>query len=282
MASLADINRAARTRDELLRSLLEDHQKRLRESITALERQVLRLAAKLKVDGSGGLLSDRVNAQVASQARSDLVRIFELEYNQAFVSTVVADFDKVAVGLKSYYTAANIPVTFLQADLAVIAALKQGAFQQLSVLGEEFQGVLADEIYRATTIGRPFDELVRSLQNSLRGITDMAGRPMSTRASTLAHDALVEFDATLNKKKADDAGVDTFLYFGSTVEDTREFCRRHVGEVHTEEEWEAIAARETPWQGQKSGDFFVVRGGWNCGHQLVAVLEEEEEDETEA
>jgi len=75
---------------------------------------------------------------------------------------------------------------------------------------------------------------------------------------------------TLHTKKANDAGIDKFLYFGSLVKDSRDFCIARAGKIFTRTEIESW--NNLRWTGKIEGsNVFVTLGGFRCRHHLVAV-----------
>ena len=70
--------------------------------------------------------------------------------------------------------------------------------------------------------------------------------------------------------KAEDAGMDSFLYIGDIIATTRDFCRRRVGRVYTKAQ---IESWNFPWAG-KSGPALTHRGGYNCRHHWQPVRKE--------
>jgi hypothetical protein len=263
-----DIINAATTKDAVLQGLISTHQSRSIRAIRNIERDVMDLLSDAKTKG-GLLLSEQVNAQFAVRTQTALTEIFAREYRDGFIRPSLTGYNEAAQGISAYYKTLDLPIVFTDVDIEVIRALKAGSFTQYEVLAARFQQELADQIYKTTLAGGRFADLVDGVRNSLVGIEDMRGVPMAVHSGQLVHDSLMSFDATLNQKKADDLEIENFLYFGSTVKGTRDFCRAYAGETRTREEWNNIGSGD--WQGKREGDFFINRGGYQCGHQLVAV-----------
>lgn len=259
---------AGRTKEQVYEDLRDEHEARLLKAMNALEIEVIGLASQLKTKG-GLLLTDTQNLQDAFNMRTELVGLFEREYGLPFVTPTVNDFDEMAIGVKDYFDSVGIKAAFTEADLAIITALKEGSFVRLDVLGATFQSALADSIYTATISGLPFTDLVKNIKGSLTGLEDVAGRPMTQHARTIAHDSLIGMDRSVSAKKAEDAGITDYVYFGSTVKDSRSFCVDHAGETRPLEEWEDLAQGD--WSGKASSDILNDAGGYNCGHTLLPV-----------
>jgi hypothetical protein len=57
------------------------------------------------------------------------------------------------------------------------------------------------------------------------------------------------------------------------IRDSREFCRNNVGKTFTEEE--INSKWQGSWAGKAPGDPFIVRGGYNCRHHWLPIVEDE-------
>jgi hypothetical protein len=72
------------------------------------------------------------------------------------------------------------------------------------------------------------------------------------------------FDGQFAKYRADELGLTSFVYYGSIIRDSRDFCVEHADQVFTEEEARALWQQD--WQGKSGSDPFLDRGGYNCRH----------------
>ena len=97
---------------------------------------------------------------------------------------------------------------------------------------------------------------------------DRIGRNLRRYAHQQVHDGLMQFNASFTAKKAQDADLDHFKYYGSLIRDSRPWCVQHAGTVMSietiREKW---ATRS--WAGKSPGDPLIVRGGYNCRHHFV-------------
>ena len=101
---------------------------------------------------------------------------------------------------------------------------------------------------------------------------DRLGNNLRRYATTYATDSLNQFSASLTATTANEQGIDRFEYYGDVIRDSREFCKKHVGKEYTREEIDRIWAGS--WAGKAPGDPFLVRGGYNCRHQWLPIVEE--------
>jgi len=96
---------------------------------------------------------------------------------------------------------------------------------------------------------------------------DRVGNNMKKYASQIAHDSLMQFDGQFTKYKAQEAGLTQFKYVGTNIITTREFCRRQLDKVFTEEEAREVWSQS--WKGKSGGDPFIDRGGYRCRHSFI-------------
>ncbi len=64
-------------------------------------------------------------------------------------------------------------------------------------------------------------------------------------------------------------GLTSYVYFGSIIRDSRDFCVEHANKIFTEEE--ARQLWQNDWQGKSGSDPFIDRGGYNCRHHWQPV-----------
>lgn len=93
-----------------------------------------------------------------------------------------------------------------------------------------------------------------------------------------AHDTFFSQGQQQDNFFADQLGLNYFVYEGSAIKDTRDFCRDRHGKVFSREEAEGW--NDMDWQGKIPGlDFFVQRGGYNCRHILRWITDDKAERE---
>lgn len=291
-------------RAEALMSLEEKQQELLIKSLQRLEADVVAQVSKLpNVDGV------LFNTRLAIELRPKLKQAIEELYLTP-VQTFINDYDKIAGNIIATYGKLPVPKEFKgikEIDLNVIQQLKRVSFAQFQNLGNEFIDTLASEVYQSTLVGRPIRDMIQTVKSKINGIyqqsdskkaqelvnyiannpngaevdtavsqlqtiygRDRLGDNLNRYASQIVQDSLMGFDGQFAKFRADEIGLTSYVYFGSLVRDSRDFCVDHVDQVFTEEEIRDIWANET-WQGKAQGDPFVVRGGYNCRHSFQPI-----------
>lgn len=291
-------------RESILNSLEAKHQELLYKTLQRLEQEVVNIA--LELPSKGGILFD---TRLAIEIKPSLQRAIE-EFYLKPVQTFINDYDKIAGTIVATYGKLPIPPEFktiTQADLVTIQQLKKLAFTNFQNLGTEFTNTLAQEIYQSTLVGRSAGQMVQTIRDKINGIYQFSdnakaqqlveyisnnpnGAEVATAidelkqnygrtsqgdsfvkyASLVVQDSIMGFDGQFAKYRADEAGLTSFLYYGSLMKDSRDFCRLHAGKVYTTDEINQIWANDSA-QGRDQGSPFIVRGGYNCRHSWQPV-----------
>ena len=105
---------------------------------------------------------------------------------------------------------------------------------------------------------------------------DILGENMRKYSSQIAHDSIMQFDGQFTKYKGDEAGITSYKYTGTSIATTRDFCRRNLNRVFTEEEARSVWSGQS-WAGKSGSDPFVNRGGYRCRHSFIPFDPEWEE-----
>jgi len=291
-------------RENILNSLETKHQELLYKALQRLEQEVVNIALELP-NKTGTLF----NTRLAIEIRPKLQQAIEELYLKP-VQTFINDYDKIAGTIVATYGKLPIPPEFKQiteADLVTIQQLKKLAFTNFQNLGTEFTNTLAQEIYQSTLVGRSSSQMVQTIRDKINGIYQYSdnvkaqqlveyiaynpnGAEVATAidelkqnygrtsqgdsfvkyATLVVQDSIMGFDGQFAKYRADEVGLTSYLYYGSLMKDSRDFCIKHAGKVYNEEEINQIWANDTG-QGRDQGSPFIVRGGYNCRHSWQPV-----------
>jgi hypothetical protein len=291
-------------RAKAITSLEDKQQELLIKALQQLENKVVETA--LNLPNRNGILFD---TRLAIEIRPKLQQAIE-ELYLTKVQTFINDYDKIAANIVATYGKLPIPAEFKQIteiDLQVIQQLKKISFSQFQNLGNEFVNTLANEVYQSTLTGRPVVEMVQTLRSKINGIyqqsdnkkaqelvdyiannpngaevntavselqtiygRDRLGDNLNRYATQIVQDSLMGFDGQFAKFRADQLGLTSYVYYGSIIRDSRDFCIENANKIFTEDEIRQKWADET-WQGKAQGDPFIVRGGYNCRHHFQPV-----------
>lgn len=294
------IERLGEYRQKATTSLSDQQEIKLVRTLQRLETEVVKEISRLPT--RKGVL---FNTRLAIELRPKIKRYIEQTYLTTVQSNVadydkiagavVATYGKLPVD--------EVFKEITEIDLGVINQLKKITFTQFEDLGNEFVGTLSDEIYQSTLVGTPVEKVIENMRGKINGIyqssnnteaqelvdfiannpeqtaevttalsrlqtiygRDRLGNNLRRYATQIVQDSIMGFDGQFAKYRADQIGLDHFTYTGTTIRDSRDFCKRHVGKTYSREQIENIWASQS-WSGKASGDPFVVRGGYNCRH----------------
>jgi hypothetical protein len=284
---------------KILEALGDRHEERLLAALNSLEDELANLA--ISAPESKGNLSD---PDWAISQRPEIESIVRNEF-LAQADGMVREYDEVIDSLNAIYAAKGLEFVATQ---NVISNLKSVAFRGFEDIASTFANELADELYQNALAGRPKAESVKAIRQKINGVymtsdeaeinrlvaiaegggkkaeeaiealhrlyaADRTGNNMRRYASQMIHDALTQFDSAVNLAAAKEIGITKWRYSGDTVRDTRDFCRRHLDKVYTEDEIRDIWSSQS-WTGKAPGDPFIVRGGYNCRHYWEVEIED--------
>jgi hypothetical protein len=289
------------SRDKIINDLSDSHVTRLQKSLQELENLVIAEAAK--INPKRGTLKLRTTA--ALEIRPKLKQLIEQTYLTTVQSNITEydEAAKALVTQLSKFPIPEEFKQITELDLTTIQQLKRTAFLPFEDVGNEFVNELAQEVYNSTLTGTSTDEMISNLRGKINGVyqstddqeaqelvdfiaenpdktqqvkeattrlqtiygRDRLGNNFRRYASQLVQDSVMGFDGQFAKYRAEELGLKHFKYSGTSVRDTRDFCRRNVNKVYSEDEIRRIWSTQT-WQGKAQGDPFVVRGGYNCRH----------------
>ena len=288
-------------RQNKVMDLSDTHVERLQKSLQELENLVIAEASKINPQ-RGSL---KLRTTIALEMRPKLKQYIEQTYLNAIqqnISEYDKSASWLLATFKEYPIPKNFK-EITELDLTTIQQLKRSAYLPFEDLGSEFVNELAQEVYNSTLTGKPTDQMIADLRGKINGIyqssddqeaqelvdfiannpdkteqvktaterlqtiygRDRLGNNFRRYATQMVQDSLMGFDGQFAKYRADELGLTSYKYTGTTVRDSRDFCRRNVNRVFTEEEIRDTWSSQT-WQGKAQGDPFIVRGGYNCRH----------------
>lgn len=148
--------------------------------------------------------------------------------------------------------------------LSAIQTIKTQTYDTVDTAITTEQNNLINTIVLAAIAGSATTTLFRQLRQTLENIT--------RRIATVFTTSVFEFNSAITRLRARLAGIKTYKYVGGTIATSRDFCVAHNNKIYTEAEIKRIWQQK--WGGKAPGDPFVVRGGYNCRHHWIPVVEE--------
>jgi hypothetical protein len=285
---------------DFLERLTDEHQRRLSGVLQTLEGNIASYVNSAP-DRDGQLF----DLEWSLQARQEVRRLIEVDFLQE-AQSLIDEYIEVA---NSQFAMLSEYGAFTRVAPETIQALQQLSFQGFQAIADQQLDTLATGIYQSTLTGRSKNDLIKELRGQINGVyqqaddeearqlvevaqtatgqrqqdaidklhsiyaRDRLGNNMRRYATQMANDSLAQYSASITKATANEAGVTRFQYYGDVIRDSREFCRNNVGKTFTEEE--INSKWQGSWAGKAPGDPFIVRGGYNCRHHWLPIVEDE-------
>lgn len=283
---------------EYLDALADKHTERLIVALQSLEDAIA--AFLLDAPTSSGELFD---LEWAINARTELRNTIRTEFLSEVRSVIqeYPDVEKQLLGMLNTYGKFN------KLPQEIITALQRLSFQGFEAIATTHLDAIASEVYQYTLTGRNQADMIKRVRQSINGVyaqadqekirqlvevanfgseaaskkaieelhkvysADKLGNNMRRYATVYIQDSLMQFNAQATVAHAKQAGVTRWMYYGDVIRDSRPFCAEHAGQTFTTDE--IYKLWETDWKGKSSGDPFIVRGGYNCRHHFLPLID---------
>jgi hypothetical protein len=256
------------SRQEFVEKLADKHEAQIKRTLEDLEIRIISEIANRKGD------SELLNTKISIALRNDIRRFIDETYRTT-ADGFVREYDNIVREFLKDFGTLSIPAKFktlTQIDRDTITQLKFQQFAGFDDLANRYLNEISANVYQNAIAGKPFNEMVKDIRGIITGEVDRRGRPMSTYASQLAHDSVMQFDGQFTVFKAKEAGLKKFKYTGTLVRDSRDHCKKHLNKTYTEARIREIWAGQ--WTGKSEGDPFTVRGGYRCRHTWLPVADD--------
>lgn len=228
----------------------------------------------MEVDSDGRIRLNNRNIEAADR----IIRLLKNGLSQTNFSNAMTEFlskfDK-SVELNQRYGRQferGYTVNPLQIEL-----IKRSKLLAVDLLANEGYKTRIDQtvripLFSAIQAGANLRETVRDIKKVVQGDKDADGRVLAN-VKTYANTTFATADRSLANSVAQEVGAQWYRYVGGEIDTTRSFCDERNGKYYHKEEIRLWAEKE--WDGQilgtNSDNIFVLAGGWNCRHSIMAV-----------
>jgi len=204
-------------------------------------------------------------APVINSFAKDLVSIVDVE--AGYFMALSKEFD---LGLSLSNT-----MQLIQKQIGINVAtgeMIEGSYLWRLFQGDQVRNEVADFVLNNVSSKIGFTDFKKGLEELVKGKEEVNGS-MQRYMRTYAYDTFSQVQGAIDNNIADTYGLNSFIYMGDVIKDSREFCIERVMGVYTRddiEEW-----RDMDWAG-KNWDvpFEESRGGYNCRHTLMWIPDE--------
>jgi len=255
----------------------------INSKVKTLDKEVLKLQDKLL----SMVLSDYIpkfttdNTGNIKLTKHNIALIYEIDkifsnFNKLYQNNVIKKYAEDLLKLtpfnEAYYIGLGIEAKTV--DNLVNKSEIVKASIGVDAKGRVIKGSYLDDLSQNAEVKKSIKNYVIESVNSKRGLKDytkglktlivgneQVDGKLQRYYKQYAYDTFNQVDAAQNLYVADNLGLQAFIYAGTIILTSRQFCKDRVGKVFTREEGQSW--NKLKWQGQKKpANFFIDRGGY--------------------
>lgn len=272
---------------------LDDVPEAFNSAVKASQQEVLRGILVLigSLDVKDGIILTTTANFVAVQAITNQLGtiVFATSYHDALI-TFAGEYNTQAVLNQGYFTkilGEAIEDKAVYQNMLRVSQADSVNLLNSATLQTNLSPPIKNILLSGVSNNQSFSELVLSLNTEILGTPERDGSLLH-HTKQLARDAFNISDSRYTNIVAEDLNFEWFQYSRGTVKDTRKFCLSRQGKFYHKTEVElwpttngSFEANPTPrgkqWQGRNpttdSATIWYLRGGFNCLHTILPVLE---------
>ena len=239
---------------------------------------IFKTIKNLETDEAGNIIPNTKNLRLLRTVRGDIKKSIITPQYKKDLNRFLGGFDELKKINDTYYKA--IASGTLNANKQVFNEIKNFSIDLTK--NSLLESGITNEIIRPiekvlsqnVTTGGSFQDLTEALRTDILGDSQRLGK-LERYSKQITTDALNQFNANYNQTVSADLKLEFYFYNGAVKETSRTYCINRVtdGRYFHKKEVEESASEE--WAGKipgtNSSSIFVNRGGYNCGHQWLAV-----------
>lgn len=287
---MSDIKRIVTTIEDAVNSISDTAKQRQ----PVLLKELLALLKKLDTRGDT-LLNNINNLKIINNIKVRLEKLIIDNKYQAGVKDFIAAYNDIQQLHNAYFAAfASKPThEIIKSNQRALNILTRTAIEttvnNLTETGLQ-AGVtegLRKLMLTNINMGGSYADMTEQLRHYLIGDKENAGA-LEKYVRTYTTTAINQYSAEYNKTIADDLGLEWYVYDGSLIETSRQFCIHAVEKkyIHKSEfdtlldgDFDGVHIHINKATGLPDGmlpgtdasNLIRRRGGWNCGHSMIAV-----------
>lgn len=249
--------------------------KQVSKTQTALFEQMQLLLNRLDLNPDGTIIQNQANRKILGQVDTYFNKAFNQSGYYEALGQSVNSIGAITEANSEYFTA--ILDTF-SANTQYITNLQKQTITELQGLlaNEGLEVILKNPITEILNInintGASFSDLLAQVREFTLGTGELQGQ-LLRYSRQITRDALFNYSSSLQESISQNAGLEWYVYSGTSRKDSRPFCSIRAGHYYHKKEIEKWASQD--WTGKRRGTtsstIFIYRGGYNCEHQLISV-----------
>lgn len=272
---------------------INDTLKQFQKDVVKMQNELYTLIASEYVNDfktTDGLLK-QTSSNINLQNKID--DIYE-EFARKYQKSPLKNFAKKLLGLsdinKSYFgsigfeskTLNNIQKSMGFIDQAIgikNGKVIKGGYLDRIATGTEARTQLKNYVLESVNSGKDFKEFNKGFKDIIKGSKDKANGLLERYHRQYTYDTLNQVDSAESNYFADELGLNFFVYEGTLIKESREFCIKRVEKVYHRietEDWK----NDPDLIDKKTKDAYnplIERGRYNCRHTIRWITDERAE-----
>ena len=239
---------------------------------------ILKTIKKLETDEAGNILTNSKNLKILRTLRGDIKKTIITHQYKKDLNKFLGGFDELKGINDTYYK--SIASGTINANKQVFNEVKNFSIQATknslldSGITKEIIKPVENILSQNVTTGGSFQDLTEALRNDILGDSKTLGK-LERYSKQITTDSLNQFNANYNQTVSNDLGLEFYYYNGAVKETSRSYCVNRVNEGRFFHKKEVEETANEQWKGKipntNGSSIFINRGGFNCGHQWLAV-----------
>ena len=239
---------------------------------------IFKVIKNLETDEAGNILTSNKNLKILRTLRGNIKKTIITPAYKKDLKRFLGGFDELKGINDTYYK--SIVSGTLNANKQVFNEVKNFSLDATkrslldSGITQEIIKPVENILSQNVTSGGSFQDLTESLRKDILGDANTLGK-LERYSKQITTDSLNQFNANYNQTVSKDLGLEFYYYNGAVKETSREYCVGIVGGGRYFHKKEVEDSASLEWAGKipgtNSSSIFINRGGFNCGHQWLAV-----------
>ena len=230
----------------------------------ALLRKIRRLLNSFDVKRNGRLYSVSKSLPQKNAIKKEIDKAL-FEYLQLIAPTF--DYSKIDGMVQENYNGKYIA----SAGLALVAFI-QSLRNTQAALADSVSAKIDDVLVKGVVASEEIDSIEEEVENIIVGVEEMSGTTMMANAKAISLDSMLVYFAMASDSIRIKSDSDRFRYFGNLIPTSRPWCINHKDKIFTRKEIKAFD--NDSWAGKKPGPTIFNRGGYNCRHQWILLIDD--------
>lgn len=266
-----------------LETLIDDIEKAINKSSSALTRVIFRLFLQ-RLKSENGIISQTINTNT-NTLFAQAFKTFAQNEQKALTNRIVKDFSSIIGENENYYRDTAAADKSKQESIRKIINKRLGIDEKGNLIKNGYMSGLLDDsqvrsqiqqfIYKEIMKGVGYEDMRESIKFFIQGNEEKLGA-FNKYYRAFSYDTYAQVNRLIAAQYAEELGLEYFIYNGGIIETSRTFCIEKNGKVFSSKE--ADKWKEEPTltavPSIETYDWRTEAGGYNCRHSIDYISKE--------